>query len=225
MDLSSIRDLTAQQLDTTTAMNINKPANLNTGDVVFCVFEAYQPTAAPTGIPSGFSQLLALTIASEMGGYVYAKVATGSEPSTYNFTWGTIGGWSARAFVITGSLCDLTNFPTSLIVDSDVANNTGTSVTVPELTGLAAGALLLGIVASRGTGATITSNGSVMTGVHTTDAFSTRTGRLFHQAGVTGASGTRVFDVSASTVHTAGLLALKAAPGLLAQRDFVLAIT
>ncbi len=211
MDLTSIRDITAQQPGTGTAMNVTVPSNQASGDLALVFIYAYQPTAAPTGIPTGFSQLLALTIASEMGGYIYGKVTGGSEPATYNFTWGSIGGWSARAALITGSLVDLSSFPSSALVNAaTVWTNTGTSVTVAQQAGLPSGALLVGHVASRVTGGTISSNGSVMAALWNTDAFSSRSGRTFHQA-TSGDTGTRTFDVSSSTVHTAGLIALKPA--------------
>lgn len=211
MDLTSIRDITTPQTGTGATAAVTKPSNGTTGDLIL-VWLAEEDLGGAVTLPTGFSTLLTLNVASGMSGRICGKVYTGSEPATYDFTIGSSRtGWAAHAALITGSLVDLSSFPSSAIRDSDVANNTGTSVTVPELTLLGAGDLLLGFVASRGTGAAITSNGSVMTALWTTQAFGSRGERAFHQEGVTGSTGTRVFDVAASTVHTAGLLALKAA--------------
>lgn len=207
MPRPSTRDFTTALTGTTATMSCPKPSNLSAGDLILAWVAAYKCTVSSA--PSGFSPLLSIPSSNEMTAYIYGKVATGSEPATYDFTMTTPG---SQAWACWSALCDnalLTNFPNDLIVDSATANNTGTSVTVASVAATSLN-LLLGHAASRSSTGTITSNGSVMTPEIGNTQFTgdaTRCARSFEED-VDAATGTRQFNVGDSTVHIAGLVAL-----------------
>lgn len=190
---------------------VNAPAGAAEGKLIL-VHVGIEGGDLPSVLESGFSAQLTLDVSGSMHGYIFAKPATDSEPSSYTFTLGA----SAVAWVAWSELIetpDLSDYPTSTFGGSDTNEADNQPNIVVAGTGLTAalGDLLIGFMVSRGTGATLSSNGGVMTPMSTTQVFGARTALGFYESLEAGAVGSRQFDCSTSTYHTAGLLLLKAA--------------
>jgi hypothetical protein len=198
--------LTAWASGTGTTITVDAPSGVAEGDLVL-IWISFQSLDGVTPVTS-VSPLLSLTTAGGQDGAIYARIATSSEPATYTFTISS-APWFARSAVVDGA--DVSNFPTSLIVDSSTAIAGAASIVVPELTGLPADCLLLGHMVSRTDGA-LGSSGGVMTPLWDTEIYSARSTRSWEETPASGDTGTRTFT-GGDTNHSAGIVALAPAAG------------
>jgi hypothetical protein len=183
---------------------INKPAGVTTNDVLLAGISVRgNPTITA---PSGWTLVRSDASGTTLLQSVYRKVATGSEPASYTWTFSepiasAVGGIAAYSGV---------NTTTPIDVHGGQANASSTSVTAPSVTTTAANAMLVGFFGTAND-ATFTA-ASGMTERYDVDADGTNQigGEVADQAqAAAGASGTRVATASVAAVNIGQLVALK----------------
>lgn len=83
----------------TATYTVTKPTGVVAGDVMVCALFDRTDTVLLTTPPSGWTQL-EVAEAGNILGYLYRKVAGGSEPASYDFGWAgaTTGSWAIAAY-------------------------------------------------------------------------------------------------------------------------------
>jgi hypothetical protein len=183
---------------------IDKPAGVTTNDVLLAGISVRgNPTITP---PSGWTLVRSDTSTTVLLQSVYRKVAGGSEPASYSWTFSepigsAVGGIAAYSGVATTTPVD---------VNGGQANASSTSVTAPSVTTTVANTMLVGFFGTAND-ATFTA-ASGMTERYDVDADGTNQfggeGADQSQAAA-GASGTRVATASVAAVNIGQLVALK----------------
>lgn len=148
------------------------PAGVASGDLLLCVMLLGNgSTNTPTG-PSGFTQIdNKAPTAFEAGMYLYYKIASGSEPSTYNVSQSGANQGSARMYAWTG-----VDGTTPINVNTKSSKLTSvTTINLPSATTTVAECLHIGIsLEYNGRTPTISATGS-----QTALGGSTLSGRVF----------------------------------------------
>lgn len=145
-DPSSITFLDSEKYDTNvdvTSYSINRPTGVQVGDLLIAIHQT-QGNGNWTTTPSGWTTLYddrSDPTNSNSGCHVLVqkKVATGSEPSTYDYAYGTNADFATVILAYRG-------VDTSLSPSDIVATKTGTDITsivAPSVTTVAANSLLI----------------------------------------------------------------------------------
>jgi len=187
-----------------TTIAISKPAGVTTDDVLLAGISVRgNPTITP---PTGWTLVRSDASTTVLLQSVYVKVATGSEPASYSWTFSVpiasaVGGIAAHSGVDTTTPVD---------TSGGQANASSTSVTAPSVTTTVADALLVGVFGTANDATFTPATG--MTERYDVDADGTNQiggeGADQSQAAA-GASGTRVATASVSAVNIGQLIALK----------------
>ena len=97
MTAPSVRSTSGIAYGSRTSTVVNAPASIVAGDLLLAFFvmgSGGGATFEPTTLPSGFSLLTTFTELLDLGGFrtrcwMYGKTATGSEPASYTFAYGS----------------------------------------------------------------------------------------------------------------------------------------
>ncbi|MGN6743163.1 MAG: PKD domain-containing protein [Amnibacterium sp.] len=197
---------TAKGTTATTAVTVPAPTGVGTGDVLVASINANQaPTMA--SVPTGW---LAVTAPVADGTYTtvfsYYHLVTGSEPGSYTFTLSASQKWSA-------GITDFKGVDTTTVWDSQAATQVSTSgstpQTVPSVTTVTDGALLIGGNGVNSATITITPPSGW------TEAWESDGGKdvdlAYKVIPTAGATGTSTFTHSSSISGSAWVRALKPA--------------
>ncbi len=191
-----------------TSIVATRPAGVVAGDVLLASIDTRGSSVVTA--PAGWTLVRMDLNASSLRKSTYVRVATGSEPATY--TWTFSGSRLAAAVIHAYSGVDTT---TPVDVVGGQVNASGTAVTAPSITTTVANTMLVGFFAKQSSGtwtppAGMTERGEIngTGGTQTTSA----TGVDALQAAI-GPTGTRVATASSAALNIGHLVALRPAAG------------
>ncbi len=190
-----------------TSIVATRPAGVVAGDVLLASIDTRGSSVVTA--PAGWTLVRMDLNASSLRKSTYVRVATGSEPATY--TWTFSGSRLAAAVIHAYSGVDTT---TPVDVVGGQVNASGTAVTAPSITTTVPNTMLVGFFAKQSSGtwtppAGMTERGEIngTGGTQTTSA----TGVDALQAAI-GPTGTRVATASSAALNIGHLVALRPAP-------------
>lgn len=207
-------DTTTGFANTGTAVTINKPTNLITGDLLVAAVYSRNAGADFTSIPTGWTSVAPANGDNVPVGVVriYYKNVTNAagEPSTY--TWS--GGGSGRNVgVMTRVTGAINTSPIGVVGNNDVLISTPDRIILPSVTTTTDLPLLIMVGAINTTGGVVASvtlpDGGTVVGMANTNTGSSESSlTLAVQAGVaTGATGTRRMSTSTTSSSGVGYMA------------------
>jgi hypothetical protein len=144
----NIGQLVAIKPNAATTLTLNKPSGTVSGDVMLAAITITGGTGVTFTPPSGWSSVQRHNSTTVIGQEVWYKVAGGSEPASYDWTW--TGARAASGVISSYSGVDPT---TPVDVNGGQANASSTTITAPSVTTTGTDDLLVGFfgVANGGT--------------------------------------------------------------------------
>lgn len=117
------------------------PAGVQSGDLMYACINLSGLNVTHTITATGWTQILRVAGGANQGDcFIMRRVAGGSEPSTYNFSWGTQSSVEMSMSVFRGA--DTVSTPKTASNNSFVSGG-ATTCTMPSIVGVAAGSMLL----------------------------------------------------------------------------------
>lgn len=182
-------DSTLRWSSGSTSRAVTAPTGIVAGDLLFAV--CWSIGASDTwSAPSGFSPAIATLSGSNASVALFSKIAGGSEPGSYTFTGSSSSGHYIMLFCYrNASAVSANNLATATIDTSDPKVASSMSVV--------AGRVLLAVCGLFNNGVTLTSPPSGMVLREQQFSNDAPRGAAYEEAvSATGASGTRLFDIS-----------------------------
>ena len=115
---------------------IPRPAGVQTGDVMVAVVDVKAAPVVPT--PAGWTLVSSTANGSSFRQLVYWRVATGSEPASYTWSYGENRAASGAIVAYSGAAT------TNPVETYSAGTGTTTSITAPSLTSAVTGAMIVG---------------------------------------------------------------------------------
>jgi hypothetical protein len=189
-----------------TELTVDAPAGLTSGDVMVAAIVVRSDATIST--PTGWTLVRSDVSGSSLRQSAYVKVAGGSEPGSYTWTF------SAQTPAAAGSIAAYTGVDTTTPVDvsGGQANASSSSVVAPSVTTTIANALVVGLFATANDGTFSPPSGMTERTDVPVDGTAQATASLadVSQASA-GASGTKTATASVSAVNIGALVALRPA--------------
>ena len=192
------------------SLTVNKPTALATGDVLLAlVADRGGNTTTVSSVPAGWSQILAVDDAANLGMNLYRKVVSNAATEATSYTWGLSGSVRAHAVIVVFRGVDTT---TPINVSGSQINGASSTYTAPSVTTTVANTMLVAFFGATNGGATV----AAPTGM--TEAFDSGTsagpnGLVIESAyaiqAATGATGARTSTGNSSLTNTGLLVALR----------------
>ena len=133
-------------------LSINKPANTVSGDLLVACLALDGSSVAKSGAPNGWTQIAAVTGVANPRVYGYYKVAGATEPSSYR--------WGFAAKVASGGgIARYTGAAGLDVGASAAAGGAASSGSVPGVTTVTEGAMIVGCMGINSSATTISING------------------------------------------------------------------